>query len=64
MRSIYSNLEWIDPASEKMFFTYANTVATIDFAKKYRGHGWMGLKFQTDATQDYSEILIHVRFNC
>jgi len=48
---------------EKMFFTYANTVATIDFAKKYRGHGWMGLKFQTDATQDYSEILIHVRFN-
>ena len=48
---------------EKMFFTYANTVATIDFAKKYRGHGWMGLKFQTDSSQDYSEILIHVRFN-
>jgi len=48
---------------EKMFFTYANTVATIDFAKKYRGHGWMGIKFQTDSTQNYSEILIHVRFN-
>ena len=47
----------------KMFFTYANTVATIDFAKKYRGHGWMGLKFQTDSSDDYSEILIHVRFN-
>ena len=46
-----------------MFFTYANTVATIDFAKKYRGHGWMGLKFQTDSTDDYSEIFIHVRFN-
>jgi hypothetical protein len=25
----------------KMFFTYANTVATIDFAKKYKGHGWV-----------------------
>ena len=47
----------------KMFFTYANTVATIDFAKKYRGHGWMGIKFQTDSSEDYSEILIHVRFN-
>ena len=47
----------------KMFFTYANTVATIDFAKKYRGHGWMGIKFQTDSSQDFSEILIHVRFN-
>jgi len=48
---------------DKMFFTYANTVATIDFAKKYNGHGWMGIKFQTDPKQDYSEIHIHVRFH-
>ena len=48
---------------EKMFFTYANTVATIDFAKKYKGHGWMGLKFQTSPDDDYSEIRIHVRFH-
>ena len=33
--------------SSKMFF-YANTVATIDFAKKFKGHGWMGIRFQTD----------------
>ena len=26
----------------KMFFTYANTVATIDFAKKFKGHGSIG----------------------
>ena len=30
----------------KMFFTYANTVTTIDFAKKFKGHGWMGIRFQ------------------
>ena len=48
---------------EKMFFTYANTVATIDFAKKYKGHGWMGIKFQTDPNQAFSEIHIHVRFH-
>ena len=30
----------------KMFFTYANTVATIDFAKKFKGHGWMELDFK------------------
>ena len=47
----------------KMFFTYANTVATIDFAKKYKGHGWMGLKFQTNPKESYSEIHIHVRFH-
>jgi uncharacterized membrane protein len=27
----------------KMFFSYANTVATIDFAKQFKGHGWVGI---------------------
>lgn len=46
----------------KMFFSYANTVATIDFAKKYKGHGWVGIKYQIDPNQDYNEIILHVRF--
>jgi hypothetical protein len=46
----------------KMFFTYANTVATIDFAKKYKGHGWVGIKYQVDANEDYNEIVLHLRF--
>ena len=46
----------------KMFFCYANTVATIDFAKKYNGHGWVGMRFQIDPTQDYNDIILHVRF--
>lgn len=46
----------------KIFFSYANTVATIDFAKKYKGHGWVGIKYQIDANQDYNEIILHVRF--
>ena len=48
---------------DKMFFAYANTVATIDFAKKYKGHGWMGIKFQVDPNEDYNEIMLHVRFH-
>ncbi len=47
---------------EKLFFTYANTVATIDFSKKFKGHGWIGVKFQLDALEDYNEIIIHIRF--
>tara|TARA_B100001057_G_scaffold121580_1_gene120340 strand:+ start:1706 stop:3151 length:1446 start_codon:yes stop_codon:yes gene_type:complete len=47
----------------KIFFTYANTVATIDFAKKYKGHGWMGIRFQTNPNDNFSEIHIHVRFH-
>lgn len=47
----------------KLFFSYANTVATIDFAKKYKGHGWLGIRFQAKPKQEYSEIIIHVQFH-
>lgn len=47
---------------EKLFFSYANTVTTIDFAKKFKGHGWVGIKFQLDAQEAYNEIILHLRF--
>ena len=47
---------------EKMLFTFANTVTTIDFAKKFKGHGWVGLKFQLDPSEPYNEIVLHIRF--
>jgi len=47
----------------KLFFSYANTVATIDWAKKYKGHGWLGIKFQREPKQGYSEIILHVQFH-
>ena len=46
----------------KMFFSYANTVATIDFAKQFKGHGWVGVKYQIDSDEAYNEILLHIRF--
>jgi len=46
----------------KLFFSYANTVTTIDFAKNFKGHGWVGLKFQLDPLEGYNEIILHVRF--
>lgn len=46
-----------------LFFIYANTVATIDFSKRYKGHGWVGLRFQLNPQQqEYDEIILHVRF--
>jgi hypothetical protein len=47
----------------KLFFSYANTVATIDFAKKYKGHGWLGVRFQAKPKEEYSEIIIHIQFH-
>src|SRR5210317_1846012 len=48
---------------DKIFFSYANTVTTIDFARKFKGHGWVGIKFQLDPNQkELDEIILHVRF--
>ncbi len=46
----------------KLFFSYANTVATIDFAKQFKGHGWVGIKYQIEPDEEYNEIIIHIRF--
>ena len=47
----------------KMFFAYANTVATIDFAKKYKGHGWVGIRYEVEPYGGYNEIVLHIRFH-
>lgn len=51
-----------DDNPNKVFFAYANTVATIDFAKKFKGHGWLGIRFQLEANEAYNEIQLHIRF--
>src|SRR5699024_3047944 len=48
---------------DKLFFSFANTVATIDYSKKYQGHGWVGIRYQTKPDEAYSEIIMHVRFH-
>jgi hypothetical protein len=39
------------------FFVFANTVTT----RRDKGHGWMGIRFQSRPCDQPSEILIHVR---
>ena len=48
---------------DRLFFSYANTVATIDFAKKFKGHGWVGIKYLVEPDGDYNEIVLHIRFH-
>jgi hypothetical protein len=47
---------------DKLFFSYANTVATIDFAKQFKGHGWVGIRYQIQPDGEYNEISLHIRF--
>mgnify|MGYP000104839591 CR=1 FL=1 len=47
---------------DRRFFSYANTVTTINFDKTNQGHGWVGIRFQSDVEAEYNEIVIHVKF--
>jgi hypothetical protein len=51
-----------DENPNRKFFSYANTVTTINFQKTFKGHGWVGLMFQAQPNQEYSEIVLHVKF--
>ncbi len=46
---------------KRTFFAFANTVATHSFSRQEEGHGWLGIRFQTEPRGQPSEILIHVR---
>lgn len=46
---------------DKCYFAFANTVATIGFTKKFKGHGWMGLRFQLSPDQAPNDVIFHIR---
>jgi hypothetical protein len=43
------------------FFVFADTVAMHNVARHEDGHGWMGIRFQSEPKCEPSEIIIHVR---
>lgn len=47
----------------KKFFAFADTVATINYQKTVQGHGWMGVKFQTEADKEPNIIILHARLH-
>src|ERR1700678_434717 len=42
------------------FFVFANTVATRNYQGTNEQHGWLGLRFQSEAKSQPSEILLHI----
>ena len=47
-------------ASESTFFAFANTVSTFSYAQQRTGHGWLGIRFQTEPKAEPSQIDLHV----
>lgn len=46
---------------KKRFFTFADTVTTLNFTKTNEPHGWLGIRFQDEIDGPVNDIVIHVR---
>ena len=47
----------------RCFFSFANTVAARSFTHKTDGHGWLGVRFETQAHEPPSTIILHVNLH-
>ena len=45
------------------FFAFSNTVAARSFLHKTDGHGWLGIRFQTEPRGEPSQIDVHVNLH-
>ncbi|MHC1705217.1 MAG: hypothetical protein AB9846_15020 [Tenuifilaceae bacterium] len=43
------------------YFSFANTVETLNFKKDNQGNGWIGVKFELNHPGKPNEVVIHVR---
>lgn len=48
-----------DVSSETKYFSFADTVTTINFEKTFLGHGWMGIRYQLDPNKDPNDLTLH-----
>ena len=42
------------------YFAFADTIATINYEKTNKGHGWIGLRFQKENNEQASDFIVHV----
>jgi hypothetical protein len=45
----------------RTFFSFADTVTTLNYNKSNDPHGWIGIKFQSEPAGEPNEIFFHVR---
>jgi len=43
------------------FFSFADTVSTLNFRKDNEAHGWLGVRFQLQPGSAANEVIMHVR---
>jgi hypothetical protein len=43
------------------FFSFANTVVTLNYHKTNQPHGWMGCRFQLTPNGEFHDVVLHIR---
>lgn len=46
---------------QRCFFSFANTVTTLNYSKTNDPHGWVGIRFQSEPHGKANEIILHIR---
>ncbi|MFK7926076.1 MAG: TonB-dependent receptor [Bacteroidia bacterium] len=47
-------------ADNTCFFVLGNTIETLNYRKTNKGHGWMGIRFQSQAHEKPNDIILHM----
>ena len=48
---------------ERKYFTFADTVSTINYKKTNHAHGWIGVRFQKKSKSKPNDIILHVNLH-
>jgi hypothetical protein len=48
---------------DRKYFTFADTVSTINYKKTNQGHGWIGVRFQKESNSKPNDIILHVNLH-
>ncbi len=48
---------------ESRFFSFCNTVESLNYHKTNQGHGWVGLRFQLNLEEEPNEVILHIKLH-
>jgi len=48
---------------ESRFFSFCNTVESLNYHKTNQGHGWVGMRFQKELGAEPNDVIIHVKMH-
>lgn len=65
LRTEYDTLKMRLPEKfkESRFFSFCNTVESLNYHKTNQGHGWVGMRFQLNLETEPNEVILHIKLH-